>query len=79
MLLSFWPPSYAQNARAAYEPHQFLAGDDLPLDDWRFIQVMTYRFETLAAWARDFGLAAIEWRDRPTINDQVWLRVTRAD
>lgn len=78
MLLSFWPPSYEPEGDVVYEPHQAAAGDDLPLDDWRFIPVMTYRVDTLERWAHEFGLVATEQRERPTINQQIWLRVTRA-
>lgn len=77
MLLSYWPPAYEPEDGAVYEPHQIAAGEDLALDDWRFIAVMTYRFETLERWAREFGLVASEWRERPAINQQIWLRVSR--
>ncbi len=79
MLLSYWQPSYEPDGgRAQYQAHEIAAGEDLALDDWRFIAVMTYRFETLAAWAQEFGLHAEDWRERPLINQQIWLRVTRA-
>jgi len=79
MLLSYWQPDYEPDEGIAhYQAREVAAGEDLALDDWRFIPVMTYRFETLAGWAHEFGLHAAEWRERPLINQQVWLQVTRA-
>jgi hypothetical protein len=77
MLLSYWPNTYLTKARRMFKDKMCMSGDELPLDDWRFVFVMTYSFQRLHSWAEEYGLAAENWLERPLINEQMWLRVTK--
>lgn len=76
MLLSYWPNGYDVGC-GKDSKRVCMSGDNLALDDWRFIYVMTYSFGRLKSWAEEYGLVAMNWLERPTINNQVWLRVTK--
>lgn len=67
MMASYWPT-------AGTFPPGGVIGDELPLDDWRFIQIVKYDFSTIARWAEAVGVQVSEWAGRPPINGQVWLK-----
>ncbi len=52
----------------------FAVGDDLPDDDMRFIQIITYSFGRIREIAAKHGLSVEEdWTFHP-INQQIWLK-----
>lgn len=52
----------------------FAVGDDLPDDDMRFIQIITYSLGRIQEIAAKYGLSAEEdWSFHP-INQQIWLK-----
>ncbi len=65
MLASYWPHSYSKPGEN---------GDRLPLEDARFIRVVTYSLAKIQSWANEFGLKVSEFRVNPIINEQVWLK-----
>jgi hypothetical protein len=60
---------------ASLKPHQvFAVGDDLPDDDMRFIEIITYSLGKIRSIAAQYGLSAEEdWTFTP-INKQIWLK-----
>ncbi|ELS05434.1 hypothetical protein Xen7305DRAFT_00051780 [Xenococcus sp. PCC 7305] len=72
MLASYWPtengfPPGGEN------------GDELPLDDWRFKQVIKYSFETISKWSQEFGVKVSKFELNPQINGQVWLKFEKSE
>jgi len=52
----------------------YAVGDDLPDDDMRFIQIITYSLSRIQSIAAQHGLSAEEdWTFHP-INQQIWLK-----
>jgi hypothetical protein len=64
---------------AILKEHQIYAvGDELPDDDMRFIEIVTFSFEKIQAMAAQYGLSVEEdWTFKP-INQQIWLKFRRA-
>jgi hypothetical protein len=59
------------------EGQLFAVGDDLPDDDMRFIEIITYSLSTVQEIAEQYGLSAEEdWTMRP-VNKQIWLKIQR--
>jgi len=52
----------------------FAVGDDLPDDDMRFIQIITYSLDRIRSIAAVYGLSAEEDWTFPPINQQIWLK-----
>jgi hypothetical protein len=60
------------------ENQVYAVGDDLPDDDMRFIEIITYSLGRIRAIAAQYGLTAEEdWTFKP-INKQIWLKFRKA-
>jgi SAM-dependent methyltransferase len=66
----------AVNTGGMKETDVFAVGDELPDDDMRFIQIITYSLSRIQEIAGQYGLSAEEdWTFAP-INQQIWLKFT---
>ena len=65
MLASYWSLDYSKPGEN---------GDRLPLEDARFIRVVTYSLDKIQSWAAEFGLKVSQFQANPTINEQIWLK-----
>lgn len=82
-LSRFWKHSKAKtnryqnmavNTKSLKEGQVFAVGDDLPDDDMRFIEIITYSFGKVQKMAAMHGLSVEEdWTFHP-INKQIWLK-----
>jgi hypothetical protein len=52
-------------------------GDELQLEDQRFVQQVEYSFSTVQQWSSEFGLKVSEWKERPKLNGQTWIKFER--
>jgi len=65
---------------SAYDASQVVVdGDDLPLDDMRFVTCIKYSLAYMQKTAKEFGLVVDEYREFETMGKQIWLRFRRAD
>ena len=74
------PPSgsFVQIIKLAFEV-VFAVGDDLPDDDMRFIQIITYSLGRVQEIAAQYGLSVEEdWSFAP-INQQIWLKFKKQE
>ena len=70
LIASYWP-----TVRCTLDG---VVGDDLPADDWRFIEVVKYSLPYLKSVAKRHGLNCEEIQSEDeALNQQVWLRITR--
>ncbi len=76
MLASYWPKLnwVDKKIKKTFSPGEGINGDRLDLDDWRFIKVIKYSFNTVELWSKEFGLKVSEFKLNPLINGQVWLK-----
>ena len=64
----------AVDASRLKENEIYAVGDELPDDDMRFIQIITYSLDRIQVIAAQYGLSAEEdWTFQP-INQQIWLK-----
>jgi hypothetical protein len=73
MLASYWPAT----GEHAFRRRRGHLGDDLPLDEWRFIWVLKYSFEMMHELADEAGLEVSEYIASEPINGQIWLRFAK--
>jgi SAM-dependent methyltransferase len=72
MLASYWPLS------VTLQKEKEVIGDDLDENDWRFLTIVKYSFQRIAAWAEENKVHVEEWKELPLINNQVWLLFSKA-
>ena len=66
--------SMAVNTSRLKANETYAVGDDLPDDDMRFIQIITYSLGRIQSIAAQYGLTVEEdWTFHP-INQQIWLK-----
>jgi len=71
-LASYWPASGPNMIS-----QEGVLGDDLPLDDWRFVNVIKFTLEYLVEFAARHQLRLEEYHsDDRLLNRQVWLKIT---
>ena len=69
----------AVNTSRMKETDVFAVGDDLPDDDMRFIQIITYSLGRVQEIAAQYGLSVEEdWSFTP-INQQIWLKFNKQE
>jgi SAM-dependent methyltransferase len=73
MLASYWPAT-GEHAFGRQRAH---LGDELALDDWRFMWSVKYSFDMIRTLADEAGLHVSEYIATEPINGQVWLRFTK--
>ena len=69
----------AVNPSRLKEKKIYAVGDELPDDDMRFIQMITYSLARIQKIAAQYGLSAEDdWTLTPT-NKQIWLKFKKPE